>query len=281
LQHFKRSDCQVVVLETGMGGRLDATNAVTPLVSVITPIDYDHQKWLGNSLGAIAREKAGIIKQGVPVVSARQEPEAADIIRTTARELAAPLRIMDESYSGPVALPGLHQKQNAAVAIAALESANIEVGEWAIRSGLTSVAWPARFQRWDARITIDGAHNPAGARVLARTWRETFGSNCAAIVFAVLRDKNVAEIIAALAPIASRFVVTQARSERAIASDELAEIVHALAPDASLERAASFGEAMRITAADAHVLITGSLHFAGEALAHLEGALDEFDECSQ
>ena len=114
LVHFKERGCEVVALETGLGGRLDATNAVEPVVSVITPIGYDHQAWLGNSLEEIAGEKAGIIKARIPVVSAVQEPAAEKIIRARAADCDAPLQVIDESFTtSPVALAGAQQKQNA------------------------------------------------------------------------------------------------------------------------------------------------------------------------
>ena len=118
------ANAEIVVLETGMGGRLDATNATQPVVSVITPIDLDHQKWLGESLTEIAGEKAGIIKPEIPVVSAPQLPEAEAVIRARAAECAAPLEFVRQPFDGRIALEGEHQKQNAALAIAALHTAN-------------------------------------------------------------------------------------------------------------------------------------------------------------
>src|SRR5437870_11073841 len=120
LKHFAESKIDLVILETGLGGRLDATNAVQSNVSIITPIDFDHEEWLGNTLAEIAGEKAGIIKPGVPVVCAPQRPEAANVIRARAAESEAPLQFVTESYGhSPIALRGEYQKQNAAVAIAA------------------------------------------------------------------------------------------------------------------------------------------------------------------
>ncbi|HEX4640285.1 MAG TPA: Mur ligase family protein, partial [Chthoniobacterales bacterium] len=160
LDHFKKRECELIVLETGLGGRLDATNALTPVVSVITPIGYDHERWLGDTLEAIAGEKAGIIKAGVPVVSARQLAAAEKVIQARAKECEAPLEFVMKLLDVPVALAGKHQQQNAAVAIAALRAGGISVTD-AIAEGLATVEWPARFQRWDERIVIDGAHNPA------------------------------------------------------------------------------------------------------------------------
>ncbi len=127
LLHFKKQACDIVVLETGLGGRLDATNAVAPVVSVITPISLDHQKWLGHTLAEIAGEKAGIIKHNVPVVSAAQDPVAERVIRARATECNAPLEIVTQSYTtDSLELAGSYQRRNAAVAIAALRAADIQ-----------------------------------------------------------------------------------------------------------------------------------------------------------
>ena len=160
-----RRQLDIVIFETGLGGRLDATNAVQSDVSVITPIGLDHEEWLGHTLAEIAGEKAGIIKPGVPVVSAPQQPQAEEVIRARAAECGSPLQFINESYRGsPVALRGEYQKQNAALAIAAIHAANIQLAERAIVRGLAAVEWPARFQKWDERTIIDGAQRPADRR---------------------------------------------------------------------------------------------------------------------
>ncbi len=204
LKHFSNAKIDIVILETGLGGRLDATNAVQSDVSVITPIDFDHQQWLGESLEEIAHEKAGIIKPRIPVVAAAQAPDAEKVIRDRAVECQAPLQFVNDSYQkSPVSLSGEYQKQNAALALAALRVARIDIDDPAIARGLASVDWPARFQCWDARIIIDGAHNPAAARVLAQTWREIFGDQRASLILGILSDKDLPGICAALAPIVS------------------------------------------------------------------------------
>ncbi|MEY2585162.1 MAG: dihydrofolate synthase / folylpolyglutamate synthase, partial [Verrucomicrobiota bacterium] len=168
LDHFKKQECELIVLETGLGGRLDATNALAPIVSVITPVGFDHEKWLGHTLEAIAGEKAGIIKAQVPVVSAPQAAAAEKVIRARAAECESPLEFVSEPYgASAIALAGEHQQRNAALAIAALHAGDVEVSDDAIVRGLAKIEWPARFQRWDERTVIDGAHNPAGAEVLA------------------------------------------------------------------------------------------------------------------
>jgi dihydrofolate synthase / folylpolyglutamate synthase len=283
LDHFRNLEAEIVILETGMGGRLDATNAVQPVVSVLTPIDFDHQKWLGTTLVEIAREKAGIIKPGVPVVSALQLPEAEAVIRARAEECGAPLDFVRQPFERlPIALRGTHQKQNAALALSALHTAGIEVSDDAITHGLAAVVWPARFQPWDERTVIDGAHNPAGARILAETWRENFGEQKATILLATLKDKDVAGICAALAPIARRWFLPSIRSARAIPPEELRLTIQSQDPAAPVAVTASLAEAWKEARRDAApVLVTGSLHFAGEALAFLKGEPGAFEECLQ
>ena len=281
LQHFDKTGCEILILETGMGGRLDATNAVPSSVSVITPIDFDHEKWLGSSVAEIATEKAGIIKPHVPVVSASQSKEAEKVIRKRASECDAPLEFVSKPWTKTrVGLHGEHQKLNAAVAVAALRAARISFSDHALAEGLANIEWPARFQIWDEQIVIDGAHNPAGARTLSQTWRETFGQDRATIILAILRDKKLAEIIDALRPIAARFLLPQIRSERAESPANLAELMRqrdiehqqfVSAPDA-ISDARKFPE---------RILITGSLHFAGEALAILRGEPDAPEESAQ
>jgi dihydrofolate synthase/folylpolyglutamate synthase len=295
-----RDKLDVVILETGIGGRLDATNAIQSDVSIITSIDFDHEKWLGNTLAQIASEKAGIIKPGVPVVCAPQRPEAEKVIRARAAECEAPLKLVTESYErSPIALRGQHQQQNAAVAIAALRAGEIDIDHKAIARGLASIDWPARFQRWNERTIIDGAHNPGAARVLAETWREIFGDQKATLVLAVLSDKNLRGICEALAPIADSVLLPKIRSERAADPKELAKIFESVVsicragaspagnPESvrgcpTISITSSVGEAIDVARAKPNlILITGSLHFAGEVLAYLRGEPAAFEECTQ
>ncbi|MBA3385739.1 MAG: bifunctional folylpolyglutamate synthase/dihydrofolate synthase [Chthoniobacterales bacterium] len=283
LLHFRAHRCEIVVLETGMGGRFDATNAVTPAVSAITPIDYDHQKWLGESLTEIAAEKAGIIKPRAPVISAAQSEEVRCVIARKAIECEAPLTVVSEGYDdSPVALAGTHQKHNAAVAVSAWQALGLAFDHASIREGLGNVNWPARFQRWNERIVIDGAHNPSGARVAAATWRDAFGKKKAALVLGVLRDKETAALYRELAPIAEFVVLPRFRGERAMPPEELAKVVHATTPMTQHVVAGSCAEALSLAEKhSARVLVAGSLHLAGEILAHLRGTPSAFDECSQ
>jgi dihydrofolate synthase / folylpolyglutamate synthase len=283
LIHFKECNCEVIALETGLGGRLDATNAVEPVVTVITPIGYDHQTWLGSSLEEIAGEKAGIIKARIPVVSAVQEPAAEKVLRARATECEASIEIVSEAYGRtPFALAGAHQKQNASLAIAALRTGGIAIEEQAIARGLADVHWPARFQRWDERIIIDGAHNPSGSRVLAETWREQFGDERATIILAVLSDKDHRGICEALAPISAYVVLPKISGQRATDPQILAQVFSTIAPTLQHSIATSIAEAFELARVRPNpILLTGSLHFAGEALATLGGDIAAFEECAQ
>jgi dihydrofolate synthase/folylpolyglutamate synthase len=283
LKCFSEAKIDIVILETGMGGRLDATNAIQSDVSVITPIDFDHEKWLGQSLGEIAAEKAGIIKRKIPVVSARQRPEAEEVIRARAAECEAPLECVTASYEKTsIALAGSHQKQNAALAISALRATKIEMAESAIMRGLASVEWPARFQRWDERTVIDGAHNPAAAGVLAETWREIFGDRRATLILGILADKDLRGICEAFAPISDYVLLPRIRSARAAAPEELEKVLAAAAPSLPYSITPSIPGAVDQARMRPHsILVTGSLHFAGEVLAHLRGEPAAFEECAQ
>jgi dihydrofolate synthase/folylpolyglutamate synthase len=283
LKHFSDTEVEIVILETGLGGRLDATNAIQSDVSVITPIDFDHEEWLGKTIAEIATEKAGIIKPGVPVVSACQQAEAQEVIRARAARCEAPLQFVTKSYDrAPIALAGSHQKQNAALAAAALRAAKIDVDNSAIARGLAAIDWPARFQRWDERTIVDGAHNPAAAHTLAETWRESLVNQRATLVLAVLSDKDLRAICEALATISQFVLLPKIRSERAAAPEELAKVLANITPSLPYSVTQSVDEALALARAKPNpILITGSLHFAGEVLAHLRGEPASFEECAQ
>jgi dihydrofolate synthase/folylpolyglutamate synthase len=283
LKHFSEAKLDLIILETGLGGRLDATNAIQSDVSVITPVDLDHEKWLGQSLREIANEKAGIIKRKVPVVSAPQRPEAKEAIRARAAECEAPLQFVNASYDEtPIALAGAHQKQNAGLALSALRVANIDISESATIHGLANVEWPARFQRWNERTIIDGAHNPAAASILADTWREFFGNQRAILILAVLSDKDLRGICKALTPVSDYVLLPRICSARAAAPEELAKVLDDTASSLPYFIAPSIADALNKALERSHpILITGSLHFAGEVLAHLRGEPAAFEECAQ
>jgi len=272
LSWFQRKGAQVVALETGMGGRLDATNVVAPAVCVLTPIDLDHQQWLGESLASIAREKAGIIKPGVPVVSAPQADEVRAVIAEVAAQNGAELHYITEPLEGhEIGLAGSHQPWNAALAVKALGLAGVPVPEDAIAHGLREVFWPGRFQQIHPRFIIDGAHNPAAAQRLALTWREVHGDKRATLILGILRDKDVRGICEALLPIAGRILAVPAPNPRAATPQEICKAIGQVAPRQECIAVRDLPAAIRIAQSmERRTLITGSLFLAGEALAHFE-----------
>ncbi len=216
LMHFAAEQVDVVVLETGMGGRLDATNVVVPRVSVITPIAMDHAEWLGATLDLVAGEKAGIIKSGVPVVAAGQAAEAERVIRARADEIGAELRMVDAEVptDWAVGLVGRHQRRNAALALAGIAAGGFEVDEAARRAGIAAVSWPGRFQRV-GDVVLDAAHNVQGAEQLVRTWREEFGTEMRVpVIFGALDDKDFAAMLRVLEGVAEEFLFVSVGGER-------------------------------------------------------------------
>ncbi len=266
LLFFAQQRCDVVVLETGMGGRLDATNVVTPLVSVITPIDLDHTQWLGETLEEVAGEKAGIVKAGVPVVSAEQKTEARETLKKVAESLAVPLSFATTPVINfPIALRGEHQKANAALALLALQEAGLSVGENAVRAGLRDVVWPGRFQEVDDRVILDGAHNPHAAMWLVQTWREVFPGEKPTIIFSALQDKDAAAILEILEPLAARFFFVPVRNERTDIPEKFLTLT-----SVSSRCFPSVGQAIEAARAEeGRILIAGSLFLVGDAMEAL------------
>jgi dihydrofolate synthase/folylpolyglutamate synthase len=269
---FQDVGTEVAVLEAGMGGRFDATNVVTPAVSVITPIYLDHQQWLGDTLPEIAMEKAGIIKEGIPVISAWQRDEVLGVIAHIALHREAPLHLVISALGGlEIGLAGKYQRWNAALAVHTLQLTKLRVPDEAVVQGLRDVQWPGRFQRIGPRVVLDGAHNPAAARRLTETWCETFGSESATLILGVLADKDVRGMCEALLPIAERIVAVPVRSERTSTVEDLQQHFQSLAPGIPCAVAPDIGHALRLARQNGEkILVTGSLFLVGEALAHLE-----------
>jgi dihydrofolate synthase/folylpolyglutamate synthase len=271
LAHFQETRPDVAILETGLGGRLDATNVVTPLISVLTTIDFDHQRWLGDTIVEIAAEKAGIIKAGVPVVSAPQPEEAAAFIRHIAFQRGARLHFIKEPMEDVhVALAGSHQRWNAALAVQALHQMGLAISLNAVTRGLGGVVWPGRFQQIEQRIVLDGAHNPAGARCLAQTWDEVYGDEKATLILGMLADKDLRGVCAELLPLAARVLAVPVRSPRGCAAADVHRIVRELAPELECAIAPKLPHAVRVALAlRERTLVAGSLFLVGEALALL------------
>lgn len=268
-----------VALETGLGGRLDATNVVTPAVSVITSIGLDHTKYLGSTLAEIAREKAGIIKPGVPIITLPQAPEAEEVIREVAARVGAPLTVLRNpvAENWELALSGSHQRWNAALAFAAVVLAGLRPRPHAVAEALRNVEWPGRFQSArEGRVILDGAHNPPAAERLAQTWRERFGEERCVLVVGVLADKDVRGVLEWMLPIAARVICVRVQNPRAMNEDELAGIVRTFVPADRVHARPSLGEGIALAEAGTErMLIAGSLFLVGEALSLLglaEGA---------
>jgi dihydrofolate synthase/folylpolyglutamate synthase len=273
LTHFQREGCEVVALETGLGGRLDATNIVSPAVCAITAIALDHQQWLGATIAQIAAEKAGIFKPEVPVISATQTEEVERILRRHGTEIGALVVAFAEEpwQDGPINLLGSHQLWNAALAVRALALSGLVIKREAILQGLREVQWEGRFQCVRPRVVLDGAHNPAAAAQLVQTWREVFGDERATLVLGILADKDVRGIGAELLPLAARVIAVPVQNPRTSQPDDLLAVLRELAPGLPCSGVGDLGAAL--TEAEVHgerVLVCGSLFLVGEALAHFD-----------
>ena len=298
---FERAGVDAAVVEVGLGGRFDATNIVSPALCAITSIDIDHQAQLGPTLEDIAREKAGIVKRGVPVVVGDLPDEAAVVVRRTCETVGAPLwrapavrtrstgadghaRVVVALASGDtdqlrLSLAGPHQAANASLAAGILERAQeqgLSVRRRDIVEALTATRWPARLDTVRTprgRVVIDGAHNPAGARALASYLERRFPEGLP-VVFGAMRDKAVAEMIAALAPAARPFVFTQAGGSRAASPEELAAAARAAGVEQCDSQPRLADALTRAWSLGPDIVVAGSLYLAGEALHQLGVAVD-------
>ena len=293
LDAFREAGADAVVLEVGLGGRLDATNVAESSVAVITSISLDHTAILGSTLREIAGEKAGVIKRRRPVVSAPQAPEAADAIAERAAAMGAPLTVVgrDVAYareSGGLAaqrvtvstkrdeyrlrlpLLGAHQAENAAAAIAALEAAPFRVSRGAVEAGLADARWDGRFQllRESPRLVVDGAHNPYSMARLGETAREHFPEGRTLLVFGASADKQIEALVSEAAAFADEVWTVKSRHPRAADPAELAALFAGRGTPA--RSAGNVAEAMEqaLSAADDNdlALVTGSLFVVAEAL---------------
>lgn len=274
LREFAERGCTVAVVEVGLGGRLDATNALDPAVSVLTPVSYDHTAILGRSLAAIATEKAGILRAGRPAVIAAQRPAASAAIRRACRAVGADcptMRALDSHAD--VALSGAHQRENAALALSAthaLATAGVAIPERAYADGLRRAVWPGRFERVRGRpaIVLDGAHNDASAVALARALRAERRGRPLVLVVGINTDKDARAVLRPLARIASAIVATRSSNPRAAESADMARTAARvtrrrveIAPDV----ATALATARERAGAAGLVCVTGSLALVGDA----------------
>jgi dihydrofolate synthase/folylpolyglutamate synthase len=293
---FEEERVDMVVLEVGLGGRLDATNVVIPDLAVITPIDFDHEAYLGKSIESIAGEKAGILKPGVPAVFARQRPEAARVLEARLIDgrwsehwpvsnleldprgsrfqidrsltVAAQKDVLSRDREGVVLsihcpLAGEHQVENAVTAALALM--RLGIPNSAIEAGIANSQWPGRLEHIsdNPEIILDGAHNPAGACALASYVQRFYANRRIRLIYGAMRDKAIAEISGILFPLAEEAIVTAPRQARALAPETLREI----SDHPNLTIAADIEAALAIPTDADVTFVTGSLFLVAEARA--------------
>jgi dihydrofolate synthase/folylpolyglutamate synthase len=276
---FREMRVETAVVEVGLGGRLDATNVVEPALTVITPIDFDHEAYLGHTIDAIAGEKAGILKPGVSAVFAKQRPEALAVLESRAAELgitvthAEDFEVRDleidargSRFSGlHCPLPGEHQVDNAITAACALKMLGVDP------HGIEDARWPGRLEQVapNPDVILDGAHNPAGARALARHLERFYSHRKIWMIYGAMRDKSIEEISAILFPVAQELILTAPNMPRALRPEALVEIAGSYGKNS--RAIGTVAEAVAVARAEADaddiIVITGSLFVVGEARA--------------
>ena len=293
---FAEEEVDLAVIETGLGGRFDATNSIEGILAVITPVGLDHCEYLGDTLDVVAFEKAGIIKPGRPVVVSAQEPEAMQVIVERCHELVAPLfslgdqfatgwspegmwyNGMHSSLSGvKPSLAGRFQSGNAAAAMAAAEllrDAGFTVGDDALRSGIERAVWPGRMELFPGppQILLDGAHNEAGIRALIAALKD-YPRERLILVAGFMADKKWQQLLLQLLPLAGQLVAVAPALERALETVELAAFTHCLGVDVDMAVTVADGvaRACKLAGSNDLILVTGSLFTVGEARAFLTG----------
>ncbi len=262
MRHFSDSQCELIILETGMGGRLDATTAVPADVCVLTPVSLDHTKWLGSTLHEIATEKAGIALRGKPFISAQQEPEAEKAIRQITNQAQAPLHFISAPLLAyTLSLPGRHQQENAALACEAMIAAGYHLSFDLVKYALQNIHWPGRFEKINEHLILDAAHNPHAARALVHTWKSEYPGQKALTIFGAVQDKATTEVLSILAEITSEFHFVPVHSERGLPAES-----HKVEQPSTIHL--NLTSALQATA-DQRTLLTGSLFLLGEAKALL------------
>jgi len=287
---FARQNVDAAVIEVGLGGRLDATNVVTPRVSVITSLSMDHTAVLGDTLAKISGEKAGIIKEAVPVVSAPQKEEALEALLRVARERSAPLtlvgrdvtfeaqgasldgqefRIQDMEFKIP--LLGSYQVLNAAVAYAALKQSGLNVSDAALQEGFSRVKWPARFEvaRREPPVVFDSAHNEDSFARLRETLERHFPSRQVYLILGASEDKNLAGMLRVMKPLIRELIVTRADHPRALDVEKIQSAADALEVpnEAVTPVAAALTRALELSAKDGSIVLSaGSMFVTAEAM---------------
>jgi dihydrofolate synthase/folylpolyglutamate synthase len=276
---FQQAGVELAILETGMGGRLDATTAVGARIVGITPISFDHQEYLGQSLAEIAAEKAAVIRPGTTVVVSPQPDEVRDVIVSRCEETGVAPRWMSVERVR-LGLRGTHQLTNAAVAVGLAEA--LAIGAGAIARGLQMARHPGRLELFESvqphpklRVLLDGAHNPAGTKAAAAYLTEAWRETPITLVFGAMADKQVDEMAATIFPLAARIVLTEPASPRSSKVEQLKTLAMRHAPEVSVhlthESASAMQTAVAITdGAKEMIYVTGSLYLVGEVRQWLQ-----------
>jgi len=259
---FARAGCELAVLEVGMGGRLDATNVVKPIASVITPIGLDHQEYLGETIAKIAFEKAGVIHRGAVVLTSNDDERVLRVLRRRAAKFGNQFIVVSSEHDTPLA--GAFQRRNAALAVATARALGID--ERAIEAGIAKTRWRGRLERLrvaDKQIWIDGGHNAHAARAIAPFLAQLPSPRL--LVFGIMSDKDVSEVEGILYPLFDRIITTEPYPPRSASAAQLATVPRAI-PEPDVDEA--FRRA--VAAPERTIVICGSLYLAGAAIAFFD-----------
>ena len=273
MRYYRDQDCELIILEVGMGGRFDATSAVPADVSVLTPIDLDHQQWLGDTLAKIAAEKSAIFREGMPAVTSAQAPEAATVVEQTANQTRAPLSWVTQPLLGyPLGILGEHQAFNAALALEALHQAGHRLSYDTVLTGLSKATHPGRFEVLEVdenqTFIFDIAHNPHATKSLVASLKKLYPKSDPALIFGAAGSKEIGPMLAMLSEASSDIHFTPINSPR---STPTADLLAALPEEAhqSATQHPTLQDALAACSKKPLLLITGSAFLVGEAKAHL------------
>ncbi|MCL1701274.1 folylpolyglutamate synthase/dihydrofolate synthase family protein [Lysinibacillus sp. Bpr_S20] len=298
-QYFADEEVDIALIETGLGGRLDATNVITPLISIITTISLEHTAFLGDTLAKVAFEKAGIIKENVPIIVGVKSEEALTVIREVAKERHAPCLVLGKDFTVenieqgttiqrfnyrkanaemvgvPLKMAGPHQMNNASLAITAIltlrENGVIDISDESIHQALAKAQWAGRFEQLPGDIILDGAHNSEGTNALIQTLKTVYPQQNYRFIYAALADKDHAKSIALMDSIATSIAFTQIELPNAMPADQLA----ALSTNVNKEYNADWREMVQTILHQRNkedvIVITGSLYFIAEIRQWLQG----------
>ncbi|PIU55179.1 MAG: hypothetical protein COS89_08080 [Deltaproteobacteria bacterium CG07_land_8_20_14_0_80_38_7] len=268
---FKEKKVDIAVIETGLGGRLDATNIINPQVSVITPVSFDHKEHLGNTLADIAREKCGIIKRGVPAVVAEQQKEVMEVIKRWCDDMGAPLCVAKaEDILEPLGLLGKHQKQNASCAVEAAQLLPTNIFTIKnINKALLETKWAGRLEvvKTAPKVLLDGAHNPAGAHVLAEFISEEIDRDKAVLMIGIMADKDINAICSSLVPCVREVVCVEVPSKRGASPKDVGAAARSFGAKVSSEGPIlkALPKWLKKLNKNDTLIISGSLAVVGEA----------------